>query len=259
MKNIFKFMGVALIAGSMLFVACGKDDPEENNTNTEETTYTVTATTNDADMGTVTISPVKDKYSNGDTVILTATAKEGYTFVNWNDQNADNPRTVIVTKNINFMANFAEKPFEGTEVKIDGTAWATCQVGAGTAQGEFITIFFEQYGNDNAQTIYLVGGTTVGTFSDEDVDAQGYSLYYWFYNHSKEQFTYNNRQIPVWQTVSMEQTITAIDMTAHTYAFTATGMVYNAELYDQTDPTSVHTKDIDIQVNTTWTQLNFQK
>ncbi len=32
MKNIFKFMGLALVAGSLLFTACKKDEPETNDT-----------------------------------------------------------------------------------------------------------------------------------------------------------------------------------------------------------------------------------
>ena len=46
-------------------------------------TYTVTAKANNNDMGTVTIDPVKDKYNAGEKVTATATAKEGYEFVNW--------------------------------------------------------------------------------------------------------------------------------------------------------------------------------
>ena len=33
MKNIFKFMGMALIAGSLLFVACNKDENDDNGNN----------------------------------------------------------------------------------------------------------------------------------------------------------------------------------------------------------------------------------
>lgn len=41
MKNIFKLLGVALIASSMIFVACTKD-PEDNNNNNNNTTDTTT-------------------------------------------------------------------------------------------------------------------------------------------------------------------------------------------------------------------------
>lgn len=40
MKNIFKFMGIALVACSLM-VACGKDDPEENNDTTPDTPTSV--------------------------------------------------------------------------------------------------------------------------------------------------------------------------------------------------------------------------
>lgn len=41
MKNIFKMMGIALLASSMLFVACNKDEnTDENNNNNNEPTVT---------------------------------------------------------------------------------------------------------------------------------------------------------------------------------------------------------------------------
>lgn len=46
MKNIFKFMGLALVAGSLLFTACKKDEPETNDTTTpatpQENVYKIT-------------------------------------------------------------------------------------------------------------------------------------------------------------------------------------------------------------------------
>lgn len=46
MKNIFKFMGLALIAGSLMFTACKKDDDTDNNDTTNQTpskgSYTIT-------------------------------------------------------------------------------------------------------------------------------------------------------------------------------------------------------------------------
>lgn len=47
MKNMFKMMGVALLAGAMLFTACKKDE-ETTNTNNTTPTYAVTVTYNDA-------------------------------------------------------------------------------------------------------------------------------------------------------------------------------------------------------------------
>ena len=40
---------------------------------------------------------------------------DGYHFVSWNDGNTDNPRTITVTEDATFIANFAE------DVSIDAT------------------------------------------------------------------------------------------------------------------------------------------
>lgn len=70
----------------------------------EAVQYTVTATANNASMGTVTGSGT---YNYGTTVTLTATANNGYTFVQWSDNNTDNPRNFAVTGNITLTAMFA--------------------------------------------------------------------------------------------------------------------------------------------------------
>ena len=76
-------------------------------------TYTVTAKANNTDMGTVTIDPVKDKYNAGEKVTATATAKEGYEFVNWTvaGQEVSTKTTyeLTVEKNTELTANFKAK------------------------------------------------------------------------------------------------------------------------------------------------------
>ncbi len=66
--------------------------------------YTVTGLSADGAKGTVsgtaTVSYLTD-------VVLTATAATGYHFVQWNDGNTDNPRTVSATENMTFTATFA--------------------------------------------------------------------------------------------------------------------------------------------------------
>lgn len=44
----------------------------------------------------------------GDTITLTANAIKGYNFVQWNDGNTDNPRTVTATNSITYIAVFEE-------------------------------------------------------------------------------------------------------------------------------------------------------
>ena len=65
--------------------------------------YTITATSNDDAMGTVTGGGT---YYEGTEVTLTASAVGGYVFSNWSDGNTDNPRTIQVTANATYTANF---------------------------------------------------------------------------------------------------------------------------------------------------------
>ena len=75
------------------------------------TTYTVSASVNDNIMGTVTGAGT---YDVGATVTLTATANEGYTFVNWTEngsviQGAGATYSFTAEADRNLVANFAEK------------------------------------------------------------------------------------------------------------------------------------------------------
>lgn len=70
----------------------------------EKTKYTVDATPNDPNMGTVTGD---GSYYEGTEVTLTATAKGGYVFVDWSDGNTDETRTIDeLTGDVNLTANF---------------------------------------------------------------------------------------------------------------------------------------------------------
>ena len=64
-----------------------------------------TLTVNATEGGTVTGGGT---YESGKTATLTATAKDGYTFVSWNDGNGDETRTVTVTGNATYTATFAK-------------------------------------------------------------------------------------------------------------------------------------------------------
>ena len=92
--------------------------------------------------GTVTAS--KTQVGHNGKVTLTATPNEGYRFVNWtvNGEKVStaNPFTVIVTSNVEYVANFKKtKGEENGYVWIDlglpsGLKWATCNVGATTPE-----------------------------------------------------------------------------------------------------------------------------
>ena len=65
-------------------------------------TYTMSVA---AEHGTIT--GATDEIKLGSTVVLTATADEGYHFVKWSDGNTDNPRTVVVNAELIASANLS--------------------------------------------------------------------------------------------------------------------------------------------------------
>ena len=109
----------AVAATNYKFVNWTKDDAEVSTENpytfvvtesatyvanfVEKTKYTVDATPNDPNMGTVTGD---GSYYEGTEVTLTATAKGGYVFVDWSDGNTEETRTIEVTSALNLTANF---------------------------------------------------------------------------------------------------------------------------------------------------------
>ncbi|MBR5983374.1 MAG: leucine-rich repeat domain-containing protein, partial [Bacteroidales bacterium] len=70
----------------------------------QTTNYTITAVSANPNYGTVTGGGT---YAEGTEVTLTATPNEGYEFVQWNDENTDNPRNITVTENAIYIATFA--------------------------------------------------------------------------------------------------------------------------------------------------------
>ena len=72
----------------------------------------------DETMGTVSGSNTVDY---GEEVILTATANEHYHFVQWNDGNSDNPRTVVAAHDSTLTAYFAVNQYAVVGVSADET------------------------------------------------------------------------------------------------------------------------------------------
>lgn len=66
--------------------------------------YTVTVTSSNPGMGSVSGTGT---YEEGSTITITATSNPGYHFVQWNDGNTDSVRSIVVTGNLNFIAQFA--------------------------------------------------------------------------------------------------------------------------------------------------------
>lgn len=72
--------------------------------------YTITVESMQPEMGTVTPS---NSYAYGTVIQIEANPYSGYEFVSWNDANTDNPRTLVVTADSTFIAQF--QPYTGIE------------------------------------------------------------------------------------------------------------------------------------------------
>ena len=94
-------------------------------------TYTVTATC-DAEQGNVSGGGT---YPQGTEVTLTATAAEGYHFVQWSDGNTDNPRTITVTADVTLAAEFASNTTTGLAAVTASPVYAVD--GRIVCEGEF--------------------------------------------------------------------------------------------------------------------------
>ena len=66
-------------------------------------TYQVNINTSNPNMGTVIGSGT---YEHGTTAAIAAIPAEGYRFVQWSDDNTDNPRTLIITEDVELTAEF---------------------------------------------------------------------------------------------------------------------------------------------------------
>lgn len=67
-------------------------------------TYTVTLATNG--YGTVAVTPLKPRYTQGEVVQIAATPARWHVFSQWNDGVTDNPRSVTIDSNSSFTATF---------------------------------------------------------------------------------------------------------------------------------------------------------
>ncbi|MCR4659860.1 MAG: hypothetical protein K5650_06145 [Bacteroidales bacterium] len=153
MKNIFKLMCAAAVAGVMIFSACTPGD-----------TYTITVKANNNSYGTVSGG---GKYEADATATLTATPKEGYKFIEWDDHNTTNPRLVTVTADATYIANFGPK--QGVSVTFGNTSWDAQYVNAQIASNAVMVaaaqVSSNQYPIINIQNYWETGNPEVGTYT----------------------------------------------------------------------------------------------
>lgn len=211
-----RFLGIALLACGMMFVSCKKDKQ-----------FTITVNVNDSAMGTVTGGGT---YAENATATLTATAKEGYQFVKWDDGNTSNPRTITVTKDETYTAVFEAMP-AGVYVKFGSDQWTAGEffVDADTYAnyGKLYIFIFKTTSQDQFPQFQGIIPNTVGTTtqsadndrllyvgSESEVDAEG---------------------LVQWSASNLSTTITAIDLNNHTISATQTAHFSNSVTSEERD------------------------
>lgn len=144
------------------------------------TPYQITATSDNTSMGTVSGGGT---YYNGATVILTATPNPNHTFVQWNDGNTSNPRTVTVAGNATYTAQFRARtvatiPYStGFEDNAENAEWQffngtfTNKWNIGTAYNGSTPAF-----KDGSKSLYISNNN--GTSNNYNVSTSSYVYAY---------------------------------------------------------------------------------
>ena len=248
MKNIFKLMGIALIAGS-LFAAC--TDPEGE----ETTQYTITTEVNSAVMGTVTGGGV---YDEGATCTLKAIPNEGHRFVQWQDANTSNPRVFTVTEDATYTATFEVET--GVMVTFGDVNWTAAYVN-GVLYNNAILIAAGQTSSTSYPIINITSINTpgTGTFNGaSSIDAEGHvnmgNTYVWYYETVGDEIPLeytdgSSVDAGDWWSKSLSLNITAFDADAMTVSMLANAtMAHVAEVYEGTAFENMTTRDLTVNV-----------
>ena len=237
MKNVIKFFSIMLVAGSIL--ASCTEKPEEPVTPVKPK-YTITVTANNDAYGTVTGGGT---YDSAATATLTATANEGYKFVNWSDGNANNPRIVTVTANASYTANFEE--LAGVNVTFGDLNWAAQYVNCRLYPNAILVAAAQNASSDQLPIIQLVniwqsGSPSTGSYTGtHDVTADGVSregayLYYFAVEDDILQLRYQDgttETVGDWWSKDLTLNITTLDADAMNLSLVVnTTMVHAAEM-----------------------------
>ena len=90
------------------------------------TSYTITVESANPTMGVVSGGGT---FLSGTDIIISAIPFAGYYFIGWDDGNADNPRTINVTQDATFIAQFASSPVQTFTLSV------LCNTAQGTTAG----------------------------------------------------------------------------------------------------------------------------
>lgn len=131
--------------------------------------YTINVTSNNTSWGTVSGGGT---YASGSTVTIKATPKSGYSFEKWNDGNTSATRTITVTGNATYTAQFkSNTTYYTITVTSNNTSWGSVSGGGSYPSGSTVTIKATPYsgyafdrwsdGNTSAtRTITVTGNAT---------------------------------------------------------------------------------------------------
>ena len=117
--------------------------------------YTITVVSANPTMGSATGGGT---FMEGTTVSISATPLSGYYFIGWDDGNADNPRTITVTQNATYIAQFASTPVQTFTLNVLCNNAQGTTVGGGTyTAGTIVNIAaipnsgfeFDRWNDDN--------------------------------------------------------------------------------------------------------------
>ena len=135
---------VSLSEGANLYVPCGAEFDYSTTGywasfgNIIGVEHQVLVLTNDASKGTVALTrPVLCETSEA---VIQATPAEGFRFVQWNDGNTDNPRTVTVTSDTTFAGLFASSSTCYVRISANDPTMGSVVGSGGYEQGTTATI-----------------------------------------------------------------------------------------------------------------------
>ena len=218
-----KFLGVAILACSMLFVSCNKDK-----------NYTITTKVNDAAMGTVSGG---GSYAANATATLVATANPGYEFVQWQDGNKEATRKITVTKNETYTATFQAVAGGSTVINFNNTQWAAANViGIDFSEDSYLAYYIFKT-QDSREDTYLMGWMMVNpgsyTYESSEGDYMKYYDPHSIYTADEDgaavlgcevgdQYYQYNAIAETWN-----ENVVAVDLNAHTTTATFTEDIFD--------------------------------
>ena len=123
--------------------------------------YNIVLESNDISLGTVNGS---GEYAEGSLITIVATPAEGYKFVQWNDGNTENPRTITVDSDVSYTATFQEIPVYNIVLEPNDASLGTVRGGGQYKEGKSVSIAadpesgckFIQWNDGNSQNPRII-------------------------------------------------------------------------------------------------------